>query len=123
MQLPNGYNTILHDNGSNLSEGQRQLLSITRALLANPKIVILDEATSHVDTKTELLIGKTMDKLTHGKTSLIIAHRLSTIINADKIIVINDGKIIEEGKHDQLLTKHGFYYRLYDAQFNKGRQI
>jgi ATP-binding cassette subfamily B protein len=123
MQLPNGYNTILHDNGSNLSEGQRQLLSITRALLAKPKIVILDEATSHVDTKTELLIGKTMDKLTHGKTSLIIAHRLSTIINADKIIVINDGKIIEEGKHDQLLTKHGFYYRLYDAQFNKGRQI
>ena len=123
MQLPNGYDTILHDNGSNLSEGQRQLLSIARALLANPKIVILDEATSHVDTKTELLIGKTMDKLTNGKTSLIIAHRLSTIINADKIIVINNGEIIEQGKHEQLLAKHGFYYRLYDAQFNKGKQI
>lgn len=123
MQLPNGYDTILHDNGTNLSEGQRQLLSIARALLAKPKIVILDEATSRVDTKTELLIGKTMDKLTYGKTSLIIAHRLSTIVNADKIIVINDGKIIEQGKHAQLLAKHGFYYHMYDAQFNKGKQF
>lgn len=123
MQLPNGYDTILHDNGSDLSAGQRQLLTIARAFLAKPKIVILDEATSSIDTKTELLIGKAMDKLMKGKTCFVVAHRLSTIANADQILVLNQGRIVERGTHKSLLKQHGFYYKLYDAQFKKGQQL
>ncbi|XQP55741.1 MAG: ABC transporter ATP-binding protein [Mycoplasmoidaceae bacterium] len=123
MQLPMGYNTILKDNGSNLSAGQRQLLTIARAFLAKPKIVILDEATSSIDTKTELLIGKAMDKLMTGKTCFVVAHRLSTIVNADNILVLKQGRIVESGTHQQLLKKRGFYYKLYDAQFKKGQQL
>jgi len=123
MQLPHGYQTVLHDNGSDLSAGQRQLLTITRAVLAKPRIVILDEATSSIDTKTELLIGKAMDKLMKGKTSFVVAHRLSTIANADNIIVLKAGEIVEQGTHKELLKKHGFYYQLYDAQFKKGKQL
>lgn len=122
-QLPHGYDTILHDNGSDLSAGQRQLLTIARAFLAKPKIVILDEATSSIDTKTELVIAKAMDKLMEGKTCFVIAHRLSTIANADNILVLKDGRIVEEGKHQELLDKNGFYAQLYDAQFKKGQTI
>ncbi len=123
MQLPHGYNTVLHDNGSDLSAGQRQLLTIARAFLAKPKIVILDEATSSIDTKTELLIGKAMDKLMKGKTCFVVAHRLSTIANADQILVLDKGRIVERGTHKSLLKKRGFYYKLYDAQFKKGQQL
>ena len=123
MQLPNGYDTILHDNASDLSAGQRQLLTIARAFLARPKIVILDEATSSIDTKTELLIGKAMDKLMQGKTCFVVAHRLSTIANADNILVLKEGRIVETGTHKQLIKKHGFYFKLYDAQFKKGQQL
>ncbi len=122
-QLPHGYDTVLHDNGSDLSAGQRQLLTIARAFLAKPKIVILDEATSSIDTKTELVIAKAMDKLMEGKTCFVIAHRLSTIANADNILVLKDGQIVEEGKHQELLDKNGFYAQLYDAQFKKGQEI
>lgn len=123
MQLSQGYDTVLRDNGSDLSAGQRQLLTIARAFLAKPKIVILDEATSSIDTQTELLIGKAMDKLMTGKTCFVIAHRLSTIVNADNILVLKDGRIVESGTHTELLKKHGFYYQLYDAQFKKGKQL
>ncbi len=123
MQLPNGYNTILRDNGSDLSAGQRQLLTIARAFLAKPKIVILDEATSSIDTKTELLIGAAMDQLMKGKTCFVVAHRLSTIANADQILVLDKGRIVERGTHKSLLKQHGFYYKLYDAQFKKGQQL
>ncbi|MCQ3915333.1 MAG: ATP-binding cassette domain-containing protein [Mycoplasmoidaceae bacterium] len=123
MQLPHGYDTVLHDNGSDLSAGQRQLLTIARAFLAKPKIVILDEATSSIDTKTELLIGKAMDKLMEGKTCFVVAHRLSTIANADQILVLDKGRIVERGTHKELLKKHGFYFKLYDAQFKKGQQL
>lgn len=123
MRLPQGYDTILKDNGSNLSSGERQLLALTRAFLANTPIIVLDEATSSIDTKTELLIQKTMDKLMAHKTCLIIAHRLSTIKNADNILVLNNGQIIESGKHDQLMAKKGFYHKLYTIQFQKGQTI
>ena len=123
MQLPYGYGTVLHDNASDLSAGQRQLLTIARAFLAKPKIVILDEATSSIDTKTELLIGKAMDNLMRGKTCFVVAHRLSTIANADNILVLKEGKIVETGTHKQLIKKHGFYFKLYDAQFKKGQQL
>lgn len=118
MQLPQGYETILEDNGSNLSQGQRQLLAIARAFLSNAKIVILDEATSSIDTKTEIEIQKAMFDLMLNRTSFTIAHRLSTIRNADLILVINQGKIVEQGNHDQLLNKQeGFYAKLYNSQF------
>jgi len=123
MQLPHGYDTVLHDNGSDLSAGQRQLLTIARAVLAKPKIVILDEATSSIDTKTELLIGEAMDKLMKGKTSFVVAHRLSTIANADNILVLKAGEIIEQGTHKDLIAKNGFYAQLYEAQFKKGQEI
>mgnify|MGYP003290682886 CR=1 FL=1 len=123
MQLPHGYNTILRDNGSDLSAGQRQLLTIARAFLAKPKIVILDEATSSIDTKTELLIGAAMDKLMKDKTCFVVAHRLSTIANADQILVLDKGRIVERGTHKSLLKQRGFYYKLYDAQFKKGQQL
>ena len=115
--LPNGYDTVLNDS-DNLSLGEKQLLTIARAMLDNRPYLILDEATSNVDTRTEELVGKAMDKLSKNKTSFIIAHRLSTIRNADKILVINNGDIIEQGTHDELLAKKGFYADLYNSQFN-----
>lgn len=116
-QLPDGYNTVLSESGSNLSGGQRQLLSIARAVLADPKILILDEATSSVDTRTEMHIQQAMIALMKNRTSLIIAHRLSTIRDADRIIVIDAGRVVESGSHEQLLAQHGCYYRLYQNQF------
>lgn len=115
--LPDGYNMVLNEESSNISQGQKQLLTIARAILANPKILILDEATSSVDTRTELLIQKAMDNLMEGRTSFVIAHRLSTIKNADLILVINDGDIVEQGNHEELLAKGGFYANLYNSQF------
>ncbi|MDD4036171.1 MAG: ABC transporter ATP-binding protein [Bacilli bacterium] len=116
--LPNGYNMVINEEASNLSSGERQLLTIARVILSNPAILVLDEATSSVDTRTEKLIQKAMQALMKGRTSLIIAHRLSTIRDADKILVINDGKIVEIGNHDELLLKKGFYYELYNSQFD-----
>lgn len=116
-RLPEGYNTVLSEGGSNLSQGQRQLLSIARAVLADPKILILDEATSSVDTRTEMHIQQAMVALMKNRTSLIIAHRLSTIRDSDMIIVMKDGQVIESGNHDQLLEKKGVYYGLYQNQF------
>ena len=116
-RLPEGYDTMLAEAGSNLSQGQRQLLSIARAVLADPKILILDEATSSVDTRTEMHIQQAMVNLMKNRTSLIIAHRLSTIRDADKIVVIKDGRVVEAGDHDELLEAHGEYYKLYSNQF------
>jgi len=116
-RLPQGYETPLSERGSNLSQGQRQLLAIARAILANPNILVLDEATSSIDTRTEKIIQEAMLRLMEGRTSFVIAHRLSTIREADKILVINDGEIIERGTHRELLAKHGFYHDLYLAQF------
>ena len=118
-RLPEKYQTILGERGSGLSQGQRQLLSIARAALADPRILILDEATSSVDTRTERLIQRAFDELLKGRTAFVIAHRLSTIRNADMILVLKDGQIIERGKHDELLAKQGFYYDLYMSQFKK----
>ena len=115
--LPDGYNMLLNEESSNISQGQKQLLTIARAILADPKILILDEATSSVDTRTELLIQKAMDNLMKGRTSFVIAHRLSTIRDADLILVINDGDIVEQGNHEQLLAQNGFYANLYNSQF------
>ena len=115
--LPNGYNMVLNEEASNVSQGQKQLLTIARAILADPKILILDEATSSVDTRTEIRIQKAMDNLMEGRTSFIIAHRLSTIRDADLILVMKDGDIIEQGKHQELLDKNGFYAELYNSQF------
>lgn len=119
-QLPEGYNTILADNGCNLSQGQRQLLAIARAILSKASILILDEATSSIDTRTEVLIQNAMLKLMKGKTTFVIAHRLSTIRNADKILALKDGEIIESGTHNELLDKNGFYASLYNSQFKNG---
>jgi ATP-binding cassette subfamily B multidrug efflux pump len=116
-RLPQGYNTPLSERGSNLSQGQRQLLSIARAILADPGILILDEATSSVDTRTEVHIQQALLRLMAGRTSFVIAHRLSTIREADKILVIRDGEIIELGAHDELLAQRGFYHNLYMSQF------
>ncbi len=121
-QLPEGYQTSLSERASNLSQGQRQLLSIARAILSNPGILILDEATSSVDTRTEARIQKALLRLMEGRTSFVIAHRLSTIRDADKVVVINEGEIVEQGTHQELLDKGGFFYNLYWAQF-KGHQI
>lgn len=114
--LPEGYNTIINDK-MNLSEGQKQLLTIARAMIENAPMLILDEATSSVDTRTEILIQQAMDKLTEGRTSFVIAHRLSTIKNANKILVLRDGDIVESGTHEELLAKKGFYAELYNSQF------
>lgn len=117
--LPGGYNMELNEEATNVSQGQKQLLTIARAILADPKILILDEATSSVDTRTEVLIQEAMDNLMEGRTSFVIAHRLSTIRNADIILVMKDGDIIEQGNHEELLAKKGFYYNLYNSQFEK----
>lgn len=117
MKLENGYDTEVNERGSRLSVGQRQLISFARALLANPRILILDEATSNIDTATEILVQKGINKLLKGRTSFVIAHRLSTIRDCNKIMVIDDGKIIEAGTHDELMAKKGFYYGLYMAQY------
>ena len=114
--LPEGYNTIINDK-MNLSEGQKQLLTIARAMIENAPMLILDEATGSVDTRTEILIQQAMDKLTEGRTSFVIAHRLSTIKNANKILVLRDGDIVESGTHEELLAKKGFYAELYNSQF------
>jgi ATP-binding cassette subfamily B protein len=116
-RLSESYDTALSESGANLSGGQRHLLSISRAVLANPDILILDEATSSVDTKTEMNIQEAMIALMKNRTSLIIAHRLSTIRDADNIIVIDDGRIVESGSHDDLLAKYGVYYKLYQSQY------
>ena len=116
-KLENGYDTMLTEGGSNISQGQRQLIAIARAVLANPKILILDEATSSIDTRTEMHIQEAMLKLMKGRTSLIIAHRLSTIRDADKIVVISGGKVVEAGNHEELLEQRGCYYNLYQSQF------
>jgi ATP-binding cassette, subfamily B, multidrug efflux pump len=121
-RLPDGYQTVLGERGSGLSQGQRQLISIARAALANPRILILDEATSSVDTRTERLIQKALNDLMQGRTSFVIAHRLSTIRNADVVLVIDQGQLIERGRHDELLAKKGFYYKLYMSQFSGGEE-
>lgn len=123
MQLEDGYDTVLEDNGANLSQGQRQLLAITRAILSNSSILILDEATSSIDTRTEVAIQDAMVKLKENKTTFIIAHRLSTIKNADVIIAIKDGEIIEKGTHEELLEEEGFYANLYNSQFKSGLSL
>ena len=115
--LPGSYNMELNEDASNISQGQKQLLTIARAILADKPILILDEATSSVDTRTEVLIQKAMNKLMEGRTTFVIAHRLSTIRNADKILVLKDGDIIEQGNHDELLKQKGFYSELYQSQF------
>jgi ATP-binding cassette subfamily B protein len=114
-----GYDMLINEEASNISSGQKQLLTIARTVLANNRMLILDEATSNVDTRTEILIQKAMDNLMSNRTSFIIAHRLSTIKNADIILVINDGKIVEKGNHQELLEKNGFYANLYYSQFDK----
>jgi ATP-binding cassette subfamily B protein len=115
--LPESYNLVLNEETTNISQGQKQLLTIARAILANAKILILDEATSSVDTRTEILIQRAMDNLLEGRTSFIIAHRLSTIRNADLILCMKDGDIVEQGTHDELMEKGGFYAQLYNSQF------
>lgn len=120
--LPQGYNSIINEESSNISAGQKQLLTIARVILADPKILILDEATSSIDTRTEIQIQDAMDNLMKGRTSFIIAHRLSTIKNADLILVMNHGDIVEQGTHEDLLAKGGFYAELYNSQFEEGEE-
>ncbi len=122
-RLPDGYDTVLSDGGGNLSQGQRQMLAIARAILANPSVLILDEATSSVDTRTEVKIQEAMQNLMKGRTSFVIAHRLSTIKDADLIAVINHGEIIERGNHEELMAKKGFYYSLYSNQFETDQAV
>ncbi len=116
-RLPNGYNTVIGESGGSLSEGQKQLLCITRVMVMNPQMLILDEATSSIDTRTELKISKAFDLLMENKTSFVVAHRLSTIKNADRILVMKDGNVIEIGNHNELMAQKGFYYNLYKSQF------
>jgi ATP-binding cassette subfamily B protein len=122
-RLPDGFLTVLGERGSGLSLGQRQLLAIARAALADPRILILDEATSSVDTRTERLIQTALEELLSGRTSFVIAHRLSTIRHADQVLAMRDGQIVERGTHDELLAARGFYYELYMSQFRRERDI
>ena len=115
--LPNGYDTVLKGDGSGLSQGQRQLISIARAAVSDPPVMILDEATSSIDTRTESLVQGGMDKLMKGRTTFVIAHRLSTVRNSDIILVLDHGSIIEQGSHDELIANKGTYYRLYTGAF------
>ena len=117
MKLEDGYNTQVNERGSRLSAGQRQLISFARALLADPRILILDEATSSIDTETELLLQKGLQELLKGRTSFVIAHRLSTIKNASCILYIDQGNILEQGTHEELMEKKGWYYKLYESQY------
>ena len=116
-RLPQGYNTVISEGGGNISKGQKQLLTIARAMLYNTHMLILDEATSNVDTNTEQQVQRAMQELMKGRTSFVIAHRLSTIQNADKILVVDQGDVVEQGTHESLMAKKGFYYNLYAAQF------
>jgi ATP-binding cassette subfamily B protein len=120
--LPHGYATKLSERASNLSQGQRQLLAIARAILADPRILILDEATSSIDTRTEVRIQRALLRLMEGRTSFVIAHRLSTIRDANQVLVINGGEIVEQGNHAELLAQRGLYHHLYMSQF-KGQSI
>ena len=117
MRMPKQYDTELSNNGSNLSQGQRQLIAIARAAVADPPVMILDEATSSIDTRTEAIVQRGMDKLMHGRTVFVIAHRLSTIMNSDVIMVLDHGKIIERGDHNKLIAEKGVYYKLYTGAF------
>ena len=116
-RLPKGYDTVISENGGNLSQGQKQLLCIARVMLCLPPMLFLDEATSSIDTRTEIRIQKAFNTMMEGRTSFIVAHRLSTIQEADKILVMRDGRIVEQGKHEELLEKRGFYAQLYHSQF------
>jgi len=116
-RLPQGYNTELTNNGANLSQGQRQMISIARAAVADPPVMILDEATSSIDTRTEAIVQRGMDKLMEGRTVFVIAHRLSTVMNSDVIMVLDHGRIIERGNHDKLIAEKGTYYQLYTGAF------
>lgn len=118
INLPDGYDTMVEENGGNISEGQKQLICIARIILTKPPMLILDEATSFIDTRTELQIQKALDAMMEGRTTFIVAHRLSTIENADTILVMDKGKILEQGNHQDLLAKKGYYYMLYNSQFN-----
>ena len=115
--MSDGYDTVIGEDGGSLSQGQKQLLSIARVMLCQPPMLILDEATSSIDTRTEIKIQDAFAKLMKGRTSFIVAHRLSTIQNADRILVMKDGSIIEQGNHEELLEQKGFYYKLYNSQF------
>jgi subfamily B ATP-binding cassette protein MsbA len=119
MGLPEGYDTKIGERGSSLSGGQRQRISIARAILKNPRVLILDEATSALDTESEKVVQAALDKLMLGRTSFVIAHRLSTILQADSIVVLEDGQVKERGTHEELLVQGGLYKKLYDIQFNK----
>lgn len=116
--LPNGYDTVLSDDGLNISKGQKQLITIARAMLSDSEMLILDEATSNVDSRTEMQIQEAMYALMKGRTCFVIAHRLSTIRNADTILVLKDGDVIEQGNHDALMAQNGFYHSLYRSQFD-----
>ena len=117
-RLPKGYDTVINEDGVNISKGQKQLITIARAMLSDAKMLILDEATSNVDTRTEIKIQNAMQKLINKKTSFVIAHRLSTIKGADNILVLDQGSVVEQGTHKDLLKKKGFYYNLYQSQFD-----
>ena len=117
MKLPNGYDTVISEDGGNISKGQKQLLTIARVMLCNTSMLILDEATSNVDTNTERAVQKAMRSLMKGRTSFVIAHRLATIQNADEILVLDHGDVTEQGTHEQLMEKKGLYYRMYASQF------
>ena len=117
MRLPQGYQTVISEDGGNISKGQKQLLTIARAMLYDARMLILDEATSNVDTSTEREIQRAMRELMRGKTCFVIAHRLSTIQNADHILVLNHGDVVEQGTHASLMAEKGFYYQMYAAQF------